>query len=101
MGRPKKIEQKFTSADATSRWIAAVETAINNMIEEVAKKPDDTISGSARKAEMQTIRDTALACKELILEREKMMNIMEDMKSGNKIEEEKDFSSSFAERNAE
>ena len=45
-----------------------MEVAINNMIEEVKKPVDPDISGSARKAELQSIKQTATDCKELIIE---------------------------------
>ena len=96
MGRVKK----FTTLDASKDWIKAVETAINNMNEEISKKPDKELSGSSRKAELGAIKETALACKELILEREKMVRMMEEFEKSGGIEEEKDFSGSFAERNA-
>ena len=49
-----------------------MEIAINNMIEEVKKPVDPDISGSARKAELQSIKQTATDCKELIIERQRL-----------------------------
>ena len=46
--------------------------AIDNMIEEIKKPVDSEINGSARKAELQSIKQTAIDCKELIVERQKL-----------------------------
>ena len=45
--------------------------AINNMIEEVKKPVDPEAGGSARKAELQAVKQTAVDCKELIIEHKK------------------------------
>ena len=75
-----------------------MEVAINNMIEEVKKPVDPDISGSARKAELQSIKQTATDCKELIIERQRLEQMVKDLKSSGEIDEAKDYTGGFAER---
>ena len=92
---------KFTTAQAAKNLISAMEAAIQNMTEEIRKPVDPDLTGSARKAELQAIKDTALACKELIVERQKLEQLIGDLEeSGGNFEEEKDFKGGFAERMA-
>ena len=49
--------------------MASMETAIDNMIDEVKKPVDPEINGSARKAELQSIKQTATDCKEKLQKR--------------------------------
>ena len=42
------------------------------MIEEIKKPVDKEINGSARKAELQSIKQTAIDCKELLVERQRL-----------------------------
>ena len=48
--------KKFTTLDAAKRLMGSMEVAINNMIEEIKKPVDSEINGSARKAELQSIK---------------------------------------------
>ena len=57
---------KFTTASAAKRLMSSMEQAIDNMISEIKKPVDQEINGSARKAELQSIKQTAIDCKELI-----------------------------------
>ncbi len=75
-----------------------MQIAINNMIEEIKKPVDPEINGSARKAELQSIKQTAIDCKELIIERQKLEQMVKELKENGKIKEEKDYSGGFAER---
>jgi hypothetical protein len=75
-----------------------MEEAINNMIEEIKKPVDPDISGSARKAELQSIKQTATDCKELLVERQRLEQMIKDLKSSGEIGEAKDYSGGFAER---
>jgi len=75
-----------------------MEQAIDNMISEIKKPVDQEINGSARKAELQSIKQTAIDCKELLIERQKLEQMLKDLSSNGKIEEEVDYSSGFAER---
>lgn len=72
--------------------------AINNMIEEVKKPVDQEITGSARKAELQSIKQTAVDAKELIIERQRLEQMIKDLETKGGIEEVKDYGGGFAER---
>jgi len=76
----------------------SMETAINNMIDEVKKPVDPDINGSARKAELQSIKQTATDCKELIVERQRLEQMIKDLTNNGSIEQAKDYSGGFAER---
>jgi len=93
-------EVKFTTAQAAKNLISAMEAAIQNMTEEIRKPVDPDLTGSARKAELQAIKETALACKELIVERQKLEQLIGDIQDSGGFEEEKDFKGGFAERMA-
>ena len=49
-----------------------MEVAINNMIDEVRKPVDGELSGSQRKAELQSIKQTATDAKELLIEYQRL-----------------------------
>ncbi len=90
--------KKFTTIDAAERLMKSMETAINNMIDEVKKPVDPEINGSARKAELQSIKQTATDCKELIVERQRLEQMIKDLQTNGGIEEAKDYTGGFAER---
>jgi hypothetical protein len=90
--------KKFTAIDAAQRLMASMEVAINNMIEEIKKPVDKEINGSARKAELQSIKQTAIDCKELLVERQRLEQMMKDLTLGGTMKEGKDYSGGFAER---
>lgn len=89
---------KFTTSDASERLMDSMAVAINNMIEEIKRPVDSEITGSARKAELQSIKQTAVDCKELIIERQKLEQMLKELKSNGQIEEDKDYSGGFAEK---
>ena len=91
-------KSKFTTIEAAQRLMNSMEIAINNMIEEVKKPVDPDISGSARKAELQSIKQTATDCKELIIERQRLEQVIKDLQDTGKIDEAKDYTGGFAER---
>ena len=76
----------------------SMEVAIDNMIDEVKKPVDPEINGSARKAELQSIKQTATDCKELLIERQRLEQMIKDLKESGEIEHAKDYSGGFAER---
>ena len=76
----------------------SMEIAINNMIEEVKKPVDPEINGSARKAELQSIKQTATDAKELIIERQRLEQMVKDLKTSGEIDDAKDYTGGFAER---
>jgi hypothetical protein len=61
-------KRKFTTVEASTRLLASMEVAINNMIDEIRKPVDAELSGSQRKAELQSIKQTATDAKELLIE---------------------------------
>lgn len=88
----------FTTVEASVRLMESMEVAINNMIQEIKKPVDPEVSGSARKAELQSIKQTAVDCKELIVERQRLEQMVKDLKQNGEIEADRDYSSGFAER---
>ena len=90
--------KKFTTIDAASRLMRSMEIAIDNMIEEIKKPVDSEVNGSARKAELQSIKQTAVDCKELLVERQKLEQMMKDLTLGNDVAEGKDYTGGFAEK---
>jgi len=91
-------KKKFTTIDAARRLMQSMEVAVNNMIEEIKKPVDPDAGGSSRKAELQSIKQTAVDCKELIVERQRLEQMVKDLTSNGEIEKEKDYSGGFAER---
>jgi len=91
-------KRKFTTISAAERLMESMEVAINNMIEEVKKPVDPEAGGSARKAELQSIKQTAIDCKELLIERQKLEQMVKELRENGEIEQEKDYSGGFAER---
>jgi hypothetical protein len=89
---------KFTTISAATRLMKSMEIAIDNMIDEIKKPVDPEINGSARKAELQSIKQTATDCKELLIERQRLEQMIKDLKSNGEIGESKDYSGGFAER---
>jgi len=84
--------------DAAERLMDSMQVAINNMIDEIKKPVDPEAGGSARKAELQSIKQTAIDCKELIIERQKLEQMIKQLNDNGEIEEDKDYSGGFAER---
>ena len=89
---------KFRTVDAAERLMESMQVAIDNMIDEIKKPVDPEAGGSARKAELQSIKQTAIDCKELIIERQKLEQMVKELKDNGEIEEQKDYSGGFAER---
>tara|TARA_R110000796_G_scaffold178943_1_gene295548 strand:+ start:1854 stop:2144 length:291 start_codon:yes stop_codon:yes gene_type:complete len=89
---------KFTTVSASKRLMQSMEIAIDNMIEEIKKPVDPEINGSARKAELQSIKQTATDCKELIIERQRLAQMVKDLEVSGNIKDVKDYSGGFAER---
>ena len=89
---------KFTTISAAKRLMSSMESAIDNMIDEIKKPVDPDINGSARKAELQSIKQTATDCKELIVERQRLEQMIKDLSNNGSIEETRDYSGGFAER---
>jgi hypothetical protein len=90
--------KKFTTIEASESLMRSMEVAIKNMIEEVKKPVDPDAGGAARKAELQSIKQTAVDCKELIIERQRLEQMVKDLRDSGEIGQEKDYSGGFAER---
>lgn len=91
-------KSKFTTIGASRRLMSSMEIAIDNMIEEIKKPVDPEINGSARKAELQSIKQTATDCKELIIERQRLAQMVKDLETSGDIKDIKDYTGGFAER---
>lgn len=91
-------QAKFTTVEAAQRLMKSMEIAINNMIDEVKRPVDPEAGGSARKAELQSIKQTAVDCRELLVERQRLEQMVKDLHSNGNIEEQKDYSGGFAEK---
>jgi len=91
-------KKTFTTIEAAERLMLSMEAAINNMIEEVRKPVDPEAGGAARKAELQSIKQTAPDCKELLVERQRLEQMIKDLKDNGEIGQAKDYSGGFAER---
>jgi len=91
-------KKKFTTIEAAERLMRSMEAAIDNMIDEVRKPVDPDVNGSARKAELTAIKQTATDAKELLVERQRLEQMIKDLKDNGGIEEDKDYSGGFAER---
>ena len=94
----RKSKNSFDNIGTANRLIAAMEIAIENMIQEIQKPVDQELSGSQRKAELQSIKQTAIDAKELIIEREKLQTIINQLHEHGEISEQKDYSGGFAEQ---
>ena len=90
--------KKFTTIEAARRLMSSMEAAIDNMIDEIKKPVDPEINGSARKAELQSIKQTATDCKELIIERQRLDQMVKDLKTSGEIGSTQDYTGGFAER---
>ena len=93
-----KTKSGFTTLGAAESLMSSMEFAINNMIEEIKKPVDKELSGSQRKAELQSIKQTAVDARELIQERQRLEVMIKELKETGGVAEESDFSGGFAER---
>ena len=96
MGR-KKI---FNSVRAGEELMDAMAEAIRNITEEIKKPVDADLTGSGRRAELKSIKESALDAKELITEYQKLETMIKELKETGSIEEARDFSGGFSEQYA-
>lgn len=94
----RKSQNNFDNIGTANKLIAAMEIAIENMIQEIQKPVDQELSGSQRKAELQSIKQTAIDAKELIIERERLQTLINQLHEHGEITEKKDYSGGFAEQ---
>ena len=73
-------KRKFTTVEASTRLLSSMEVAINNMIDEIRKPVDGELSGSQRKAELQSIKQTATDAKELLIEYQRREQMVKELK---------------------
>jgi hypothetical protein len=96
MSGPK---ESYDTLDVCKRLMDSMTIAIDNMIAEVRKPVDQEINGSARKAELQSIKQTAVDCKELIVERQRLSEMIKDLESKGTFDaSDAEFSGGFAEK---
>lgn len=95
MSKPKK--KQFSTLDASQRLMESMAIAIDNMIDEIKKPVDPEVSGGARKAELQSVKQTATDCKELLIDRERLAQMVKELKKEGYISEKADYSSGFPE----
>lgn len=96
--RSRNSSTSFNTLTAAVKLMDAMAIAIDNMIEEVKKPVDPEINGSARKAELQSVKQTAIDCKELLRERQSLEQMVKELTENGQVEEDKDYSGGFAER---
>ena len=89
---------KFTTVEASTRLLSSMEVAINNMIDEIRKPVDSDLSGSQRKAELQSIKQTATDAKELLTEYQRLEQMVRELRETGGLEAEQDYSGGFAEK---
>jgi len=95
---PRSKSKKFTTLDAAQRLLSSMENAIDNMILEIRKPVDQELSGSQRKAELQSIKQTAVDARELLQERQRLEEMIKTLMETGEIDEQADFSGGFAEK---
>ncbi len=91
-------KRKFTTIEASTRLLSSMEVAINNMIDEVRKPVDSELTGSQRKAELQSIKQTATDAKELLIDYQRLEQMVGELQETGGIEQQQDYSGGFAER---
>lgn len=96
MSRQKKDD--FSTIGAAERLLESMEYAIDNMIQEIRKPVDQDLSGSQRKAELQSIKQTAVDARELLQERQRLEQMIKELKQTGNIAEAAEYSGGFAER---
>ena len=96
--RSQNSSTKFDTLGAAVKLMNAMAIAIDNMIEEVKKPVDQDVNGSARKAELQAVKQTAVDFKELIRERQSLEQMVKELQENGEVKEEKDYSGGFAEK---
>lgn len=89
----------FSTLDAAKRLLSSMEHAINNMIEEVKKPVSPDLVGSARKAELSSIKQTVSDARELLQERQRIEEMIASLEDKGDIGLSKsDYEGGFAEQ---
>jgi len=96
MGRKKQ----FSSVRAGEELLEAMAEAIRNITEEIRRPIDTEQAGAGRRAELKSIKESALDAKELITEYQKLETMIKELKDTGGIEAQRDFSGGLAEQYA-
>lgn len=91
----------FSSIKAGEELLDAMAQAISNITEEIKKPVDSDLTGSGRRAELKSIKESAIDAKELITEYQKLETMIKELKETGGIEDARDFSGGLAERYAQ
>ena len=94
----QRSTKKYDNVSTAVRLMEAMQIAIENMIYEIQKPVDQELSGSQCKAELQAIKQTAVDAKELIVERERLEQLIKTLKGNGELKEERDYTGGFAEQ---
>jgi len=99
MSYMSKSGGSFSTLDAATKLLSSMEHAINNMIEEIKKPVSPDLVGSARKAELSSIKQTVVDARELLQERQKIEEMIASLSEKGEISSNvSDFSGGFAEQ---
>ena len=94
----RKSNKGYDNVQTAQRLMEAMQIAIENIIMDIQKPVDQELSGSQRKAELQSIKQTAVDAKELIIERERLEQLIKTLRDNDEIKEDRDYSGGFAEQ---
>lgn len=87
----------FDTSEEMRSFLYAMEGAIRNMVEEIQKPVDPELTGSGRKAELQSIKQTAADTKEMFRMRMEVESMLKELEENGDVGEDRDFSAGFAE----
>ena len=90
-------KKSFNTATEMENFLYAMEGAIRNMIEESQTPVDPELTGSGRKAELQSIKQTASDAKDMFRMRMEVENMLNELRENGDMGEDRDFSAGFAE----
>lgn len=94
----KKKSTPFTTVDACRRLQVSLQSAIDNMIDELSTPPDSEASGSSRKAELQSITITATDAVKLIKQYDDLSKMIKSLEEDGELPDDtSSFSGGFAE----
>ena len=89
-GSTQTTSSSFTTIDAAQRLMVSME--------EIKRPVDPELNGAGRKAELSAIKQTAMDCKELVVERQRLEQMIKDLSTGGELGSDNDYSGGFAER---
>lgn len=90
-------KKSFNTSEEMRNFLYAMEGAIRNMVEEIQKPVDPELTGSGRKAELQSIKQTASDTKEMFRMRMEVENMLKELDESGDVGESKDYKAGFAE----